>query len=100
MHNRKVEARVELRLIPEALGSLIVGGKVRAEFTAAVPVNDSAIQPAADHVIDLLLDLQRVTGNVADVHVVAKAEPGNQMRVNLGSGARIKQRSRGDLADV
>jgi len=46
------------------------------------------------------LHLQGVTGDVAHIHMVAKAEPGDQMSIDFGGGSRIKQASDGQFADI
>ena len=65
-----------------------------------VPVDDDAIDAAADHVRNLALDLRRVGGAVADIHVVRLAEPQQQVSVDLRRRAGIKQRVNVDLADI
>jgi hypothetical protein len=66
----------------------------------AVPVDDHAIDAAADHVIDLIRHLCRVGGAIADVHVVRLPKPDHQVSIDLGGRSRIKQGVNIDLADV
>ena len=84
MHDGKSEARVKRGLLHESLRCnghkkenvrLILGHSL---------VDDGAIKPPADHVIYLFLHLCDVAGGVTHVHVVAKAEPRDEMRVNFG----------------
>jgi len=100
VHDGKSKTRMKLRLVHKGLSPQIIGGKVRAGFAAPVPVDDGSVNPTAQHVIHLLLHLQEVAGNIADIHVVAKAEPGNQMGVNLGRRSGIEQAADGRFADV
>jgi hypothetical protein len=64
------------------------------------PIDNHAIDPAADHVIDLTLHLRRVRGTVADVHVIRSAEPQHQMGIDFRARSRIQQRMHVHLADV
>ena len=50
----------------------------------AVPVDDHAVDAAADHVGDLAVNLCGVGGAVADVHVVRPAKPHHHMGIDLG----------------
>lgn len=65
-----------------------------------VPIDDYAIDAAADHVINLALYLGRIGGTIADIHVVGLSEPEEQVSVNLGRGSPVKQRMNIHLADV
>ena len=65
-----------------------------------VPIDDDAIDSAANHVRDLIVNLRRVRGAVADVHVVRFPEPQEQVSVDLGGCAGIKQRVDIYFADV
>ena len=40
-----------------------------------IPIDDDAVDAAADHVRDLIVDLRRVGRTVADVHMVRATEP-------------------------
>lgn len=66
----------------------------------AIPIDDDAIDSAADHVRDLIVDLACVGGTVAHIHVVRSSEPQKQVRINLCARARIQQRVHVYLADV
>lgn len=50
----------------------------------SIPIDDDAIDPPADHVRDLIVDLGCVRGAVANVHVVRPTKPQKQMGVHLG----------------
>jgi hypothetical protein len=93
-HDRKREARVTFRRRHHHLRGLI------REAAWPIPIDDHAVDAAADHVVNLILYLDWIRGIVAHIHVVAVAEPEHQMRVNLGRGSGIKQRMHVDLADV
>ena len=56
-----------------------------------VPVDNYAINSPTDHIGDLPMDLFRVGGAVADVHVVRAAEPQHQMGVYFRAGAGVEQ---------
>lgn len=62
-HNGKSETRMILGFSHDKLGCLI-GGTVRT-----VPINDYAIDTAADHVCDLAFDLCGIRRAVADIHM-------------------------------
>jgi len=49
----------------------------------AVPIDDDAIDAAADHVIDLTVDLGGVIRVVAHVHVIGAAKPQHQVGVDF-----------------
>ena len=66
----------------------------------AVPVNDEAVDAAADHVLDLFVDLGFVPGDVADLHVAMIAEPGHEVSDDLSGRAGIEQRADIKLADI
>ncbi len=56
-----------------------------------VPVDNHAIDAAADHVVNLTLGLRRVRLAVTNIHVVRLTEPKNHVSINLGRGPRVKQ---------
>lgn len=66
----------------------------------SVPVDDHAINAAADHVVDLAVDLVRVGRTVAHVHMIRLSEPDHQVGVDLGTVSRIQQGMHVDFADV
>jgi len=66
----------------------------------AVPVKNYTVDSAADHVVNLILDLLWVAGTVADIHVIRIAEPKHHVGINLGGCSRIEQRVDVNLADV
>jgi hypothetical protein len=57
----------------------------------AIPIDNDAINAAADHIVDLTRDLIGVGGAVAHVHMVRLAEPEEQMGVYLGGCAGVEQ---------
>jgi hypothetical protein len=65
-----------------------------------VPVDDHAVDAAADQVRDLALNLIRVGGAVADIHVLRPAKPQKQVRIHLRRRPGIEQRMDVDLAYV
>jgi len=93
-HDRKREAGMAFRRRHHQLCGLI------NRIARPIPIDDHSINPAADHVVDLALDLGRVRGTVSHVHMVRFAEPKHQVRVNLGGRAGIKQRIHINLADI
>ena len=68
-HDGKGETRVLLSFGHDELRSLIHC------IVWPIPVNDDAVNAAADHVGNLALDLCRVSGTVSDIHVVRLTEP-------------------------
>ena len=75
------------------------GGVVFA-VVRTVPVNDHAVDAAADHVGDLLMNLPGIRGVVANVHVVRPTEPHHHMCIDLGGRPWIQQRVHVHFADV
>ena len=65
------------------LRSLIFG------VVGTVPVDDHAVDAAADHVINLALDLRGIGGVVADVHVRRVAKPQEQVSIDFRRRAGI-----------
>jgi hypothetical protein len=65
-----------------------------------IPVDDHAVDAAADHILDLALDLRGIVGAVTDIHMARSTKPCQQMRVNLGRGAGVKKRVDINLADI
>ena len=84
-----------LRLVHHQLRGLIHGVVVRP-----IPIDDHAIDPAADHVFDLPLDLRRIVRVVSDVHMVGRPEPQQQLCQHLGVRTRVEQRVNVNLAYV
>ncbi|MGA7400740.1 MAG: hypothetical protein WBW38_12010 [Candidatus Sulfotelmatobacter sp.] len=80
-HDGETKSRMALRRHHHQLRCLVDG------ITGPIPVNDCAVDAAADHVVNLTLHLRRVCLAVADVHVVRLAEPKNHVSINLGRGA-------------
>ena len=93
-HDRKSEAGMFFRLRHHQLGCLI------RRSARTVPVDDHAVDAAADHVVDLAFHLAGVGRAVTDVHVVRASEPDHQVSVDLGRVAGIKQRMNVRLADI
>ena len=71
------------------LARLIVVNKMSVEGTLSKPVDDCAIEATADHIHYLFMDLCGSVGGVADNHVVAKSEPGQEIGVHPGAGAGV-----------
>lgn len=65
-----------------------------------VPIENDAIDSTADHIRDLLVDLACIGGTVTHIHVVRTPKPQHHVGVDLGAGARIKQRVHIDLAYI
>jgi hypothetical protein len=63
-HDRKSEAGMLFGLLHHELRGLIHG------ITRPVPIDNHAIDATADHVVYLALDLVRIGGAVADIHVI------------------------------
>ena len=57
----------------------------------AIPIDDHAIDSAADHVCNLPLDLRWVGGAIAHVHMVRTSEPKQQVSVDLRARTGIEQ---------
>ena len=51
---------------------------------SAMPDKDGACYAAADHVLDLRVDLSLSVRDVADTHVIRLSEPAQPSGVNLG----------------
>ena len=66
----------------------------------AVPIDNHAVDSPADHVRDLIVDLRRICGTVANADVARPTKPQKQMSVNLGGRARIQQGMYVHFADV
>ena len=66
-------------------------GLIGEGISKPVPVDDHTIDAAADHVRDLTVNLRRILGVVADVHMTWIAKPGHQMRYHLAARARIQE---------
>lgn len=76
------------------LGGLIYG------IVGTVPIKNHTIDTTAHHIVDLILDLGRARGTVADVHVVRLPKPQNHVGIDLGGRARIEQRMDINFTDV
>ena len=85
-HNRESEAGMSLGFRHDQLCCLIDA------VVRPVPVNNDSVDPAADHVGDLPVDLAGVGGTVADIHVVRAPEPQQQVGVDLRRCPGVKQR--------
>jgi hypothetical protein len=57
----------------------------------SVPVDNHALNTAADHVRNLTVDLRRILGVVTNAHMAWIAKPGHQMRVHLGTRSGIQE---------
>ena len=65
-----------------------------------IPVDNHTCDSAAEHVRDLCLNLRRIIGVIANVHVVAHTEPGHEVRVNRGVRSVVEQGAGWNLARV
>ncbi len=92
--DRETEAGMVFRLGHDQLRGVVFA------VVRTIPINDHAIDSAADHIGDLLVNLRRVVGTVPDVHVIRSTEPHHQVRVHLSRRAGIKQRVHTHLADI
>jgi hypothetical protein len=93
-HDGEGETRVQLSFCHDKFRGLI------DVVVRAIPIDDNAIDSAADHVRDLIVDLACVGGTVAYVYVIRSSEPQKQVRINLCACSRIQQRVHVYLADV
>lgn len=93
-HDREGEAGMRLSFCHHQLRGLINA------VVGAVPIDDDAVNSPADHVGDLPMDLLRIRGVVADIHVVRASEPQQQVCVHLCASAGIEQAVNIDLAHV
>jgi len=93
-HEGKSESGVLLGLGHERERSLIL------PVVGTIPIDDYAIDAAADHIADLVFNLHCVGRTVADVHVVRLSEPDHQVSVDLGRGPGIEQIMEVDLAYI
>src|SRR5260370_4886549 len=85
-HDRKLESGM-------GLGFLLHqnGGGAEDVHIEAKPVDDRAVDAAADHVLYLAVDLSRIVGTIAHIYVVRPAKPGEEARKHLGVGTRVEQ---------
>ena len=93
-HDGEGEAGMTLRFCHHKFGGVVFA------VVGTVPVNDHAVDAAADHVGDLLMNLPGVGGVVANVHVVRSSEPHHHVCIDLGGRARIQQRVQVHFADI
>ena len=94
-HNRELKlpvARLDFRFYYKASCILVAA--------LPVPVDDHASHTAREHVIDLSLNDGRICRLVADIHVVAEAEPRHKVRIYLRGRARVQELRRWHFADV
>src|SRR5215510_3799539 len=75
-------------------------GLVSERIAEAVPVYDYSIDTAADHVIDLMSNLDGIMGVVAHVDMPWIAPPRHEVSVNSRGRTWIKQRMNVHLANV
>lgn len=93
-HNRKREPRMRFRFRHHQPRSLI------NRIIRPVPINDDAINAAADHIRNLAVNLRRIVRVVANAHVVRPPEPQHHVSVDFRRSSRIQQRVHVDLAYV
>lgn len=72
------------------LGHHELGGIVNAVIWT-IPINDDAIDPTADHVCNLAMNLVRVIGAVANIHVIRLPKPKQQVRIDFCLFPGVKQ---------
>lgn len=93
-HDREGEAGMFFGFGHHQLRSLVDA------VSRTIPVDDHAIDAAADHICDLIVNLGSVDGVVADIHVVRAAEPQHEVGVDFCIRAGIEQGVHVYLADV
>lgn len=84
-HDGEREAGMTLRFCHYEFGGVVFA------VVRTVPVNDHAVDAAADHIGDLLMNLSGVRGVVANAHVVRSSEPHHHVRINFGGRRWIEQ---------
>jgi len=93
-HDGEGESGMILRFCHHKFGGVVFA------VVRTVPVNDHAVDTAADHVGDLLMNLSGIRGVVANVHVVRSSKPHHHVCVDLGGRPWIQQRVHVHFADV
>lgn len=93
-HDRESESGMRFRLGHYQLGRLV------NTVVGPIPINDDALNAAADHVGNLPMHLRRVVRAVADVHMVRSAKPQKQVSIDLGIRAGVEQRMHIHFADI
>lgn len=93
-HDRKCKSGMIFGLGHDELRGFVDG------VAGAVPIDDHAIDAAADHIGNLAVDLRGVGRAIADVHVVVLAKPEHQVGVNLGSRSVVEQSVNIVFADI
>jgi len=93
-HDRESETGMRFSLRHDLQSSLI------QKIPRPIPVEDHAIDAAADHVINLSFDLVWIGGVIANVHVARFTEPENHVGVDLCGRAGVEQGVDVDLAHV
>ena len=93
-HDDECKTGVALRLCHDQLCHGIL------KIPRAIPVHDHTVDSAADHVLDLAMDLCGIVGLVADVHRARSTKPKHEMGVDLRGGAWIQKRVDIQFADT
>lgn len=84
-HNGEGKSRMNFRLFHQREGGVIAGRAL------PIPIDDDAIDPAADHVLHLPCNLRAAGGVISHIHVAFSSKPAHKMRVNFGVISRIEQ---------
>ncbi len=66
----------------------------------AIPVDDDSVDSSTNHVIDLTVNLRRIAGVVAHIHMIGTAEPQQEMSEHFAVGAGVEQRVDVDFAHI
>lgn len=85
-HDGKSEARMLFDFRHYRQSSLIA-----ERVPKSVPVDNHALNTAADHVRNLTVNLRRILRVVTNAHMAWITKPGHQMRVHLGARSRIQE---------
>ena len=80
-HDREREAGMGFSFCHDEFGGLVF------VIVRTIPIDDHAIDSAADHVGDLSVNVRGVRGTVTDVHVVRASEPDHEVGIDLGGRA-------------
>jgi hypothetical protein len=93
-HDGESKSGVGFGLFHYLKGSEITGRSL------PIPVNDDAINAAADHVLNLPRDLLGTGGVVSDIHMTGSTKPAHEVRINLCMISGIQQRVNIQFAEV
>src|SRR5262249_3648326 len=94
-HDREFESGMSLRLFLQqdrsGTGDTCVGTE---------PIDDGTLNPAADHVLHLPVNLRRDVSTITHVHGIVPAKARQPVHKNPGGGPGIKQLPHRSLAHV